>query len=824
MSFIHSEPQDPGPSKVPIPRIEKPRLTPNKTGRSGKRAERACLSCRSRKVRCDGTQPECGNCRSSLLRCTYTSGRRDRLKIATEHNEALISLLRDVQESAGTEEKKRIKQLLSGVTDDVADAAASLTKCPDKVKSSETEGGNAFVSAEVVSMAITSLMDEDLNRNANANTTSKTFESRWSRGMNIEAEQTGSPWNKDDENFGPPEDSSGAATQRTRARSIRRDKFVGPDREATSSSFYLDEEITNLEFYVDQDELPPFNVAEKLLNCYLSQVQNSFPILVKKSFVQNFYRYYASVGRNRPETLAPKWKATLNLMFAISSAYSHLTDAEWCGERDHVIYHQRACDLTLKDPWWSANPDFSQLQVTGLLALYYLTIGHVNRAWTLAGVSLRFGYALGLHTRNEDRFTSLIKKEVLARMWWGLYSLESTVSVITGRPSVGQESHCSVPLSLPIAADEINDAIIVSRFGIHSGNLHFDERRPTQHEPTNCGSYLKHAVKAGMIISRIFAGIYSPSQQPWLVVQESIHRLSTELEQWLTSLPYGLAFTRPPEDDSHVKERMALQLYYYSARMLLSRPCLCRLDRRVGNQTRSSNEFSTRTAEVCVATAKAVAGLLPEYSDRDLIKIYKCGPWWSMVHYITQALAVLLLEVSFHEAYLPRDSHDIIPALKKLLRWLRAMRNNNAMAIRAYDVSFRLLQRVATHVDLDISDLLREHTDIETPTSPALSRPRQAGAAARSQPNPQTHDPQHSWQFANTQPFDSLNFQDPMDPSTNYNIEGLEFQEPSPSTIPRTFQDDFAAVAAPFNSMVPNVFVTPYDELFSLSNVGGADS
>jgi hypothetical protein len=186
-----------------------------------------------------------------------------------------------------------------------------------------------------------------------------------------------------------------------------------------------------------------------------------------------------------------------------------------------------------------------------------------------------------------------------------------------------------VPLPLPLAAEEVDEAIIISRFGMHPGNFHSDERRPTQHEPTNCGSYLKHAVKVGLIMSKALAQIYSPStaQKSWRAVQETINDLMAQLEQWSTSLPYGLAFTHAPEDGIHVKERMTLQMYYHSAKILLSRPCLCRLDRRIGDQTRTSDEFNKRTAEVCVATAKAVASLLPDDPDRNRIKIYKIGPW-----------------------------------------------------------------------------------------------------------------------------------------------------------------------------------------------------
>lgn len=70
-------------------------------------------------------------------------------------------------------------------------------------------------------------------------------------------------------------------------------------------------------------------------------------------------------------------------------------------------------------------------------------------------MSLRFGYALGLHLRNEVRGASAVKKETLGRIWWGIFSLEGNLSVITGRPSVGLEFHCSVPPPLPLSTQDI---------------------------------------------------------------------------------------------------------------------------------------------------------------------------------------------------------------------------------------------------------------------------------------------------------------------------------------------------------------------------------
>lgn len=71
-----------------------------------------------------------------------------------------------------------------------------------------------------------------------------------------------------------------------------------------------------------------------------------------------------------------------------------------------------------------------------------------------------------------------------------------------------------------------------------------------------------------------------------------------------------------------------------------------------------------------------------------------------MVHVIMQALVVLLLEVVLESTYFPDDRQEVIPPLKKLLRWLRIMRVNNRMAVRAYSISLGLLKKLASKINV----------------------------------------------------------------------------------------------------------------------------
>lgn len=73
----------PGPSgKLPIPRLDRPRDPPKKPAAPRQaRVPRACLSCRARKIKCNGAQPKCQNCTdNAAAACVYAASRKDRLK------------------------------------------------------------------------------------------------------------------------------------------------------------------------------------------------------------------------------------------------------------------------------------------------------------------------------------------------------------------------------------------------------------------------------------------------------------------------------------------------------------------------------------------------------------------------------------------------------------------------------------------------------------------------------------------------------------------------------------------------------------------------
>ena len=198
------------------------------------------------------------------------------------------------------------------------------------------------------------LLDEDLLKDDRARATGfigKNSELQWLRSIMLQLE-------RDDE-------STPMSGQRTSSYGVENIEQV------SAFNFYLNAEGVDLDFVIDPYELPIPETAERLLNCYMETVHDSFPILPKEQFEDEFQKYFIAVRAGNAPRLSPKWQAILNLVFAIAAKNSHLVKARWrADERDHVIYQARARVFGLNEYALTNHPDVPQIQVAGKFYSY----------------------------------------------------------------------------------------------------------------------------------------------------------------------------------------------------------------------------------------------------------------------------------------------------------------------------------------------------------------------------------------------------------------------------------------------------------------------
>ncbi|KAJ4353103.1 hypothetical protein N0V95_003637 [Ascochyta clinopodiicola] len=277
-------------------------------------------------------------------------------------------LLKDLRACANADDDARIVDLLDAVDEEMSEFRQTRAPSIADVDANGSQEGyelGVWDHQDELDMESLDLLDEDLHIDDRTRATGfvgRNSEVQWLRAVAMaHSERSG-------------EEASGAFW-----RTVSHAPGIG-NEQVSSYSFWTDSQSVESDFLVNPYEMPPIEVAERLLACYMSKVHDSFPILPRKTFEDQFRKYFTALQNGNAPHLSPKWQAILNIVFAIGAKYSHLSKASWRAEHcDHIVYQARARAFGLNDRTLTNHSDVPQIQSLGLLAFYWLSVGQVSR-------------------------------------------------------------------------------------------------------------------------------------------------------------------------------------------------------------------------------------------------------------------------------------------------------------------------------------------------------------------------------------------------------------------------------------------------------------
>ncbi|KAL8663952.1 MAG: hypothetical protein Q9168_008006 [Polycauliona sp. 1 TL-2023] len=732
------------------------------------RVTHACEPCRQRKTKCSGERPVCKHCEDFNISCLYEDGKRDRTRKEYNSMAARVSeyeaLLQDISDRVGEGDQSIIQRALNNDNqdtynnrDDSSNASSSRARyMVDGVgKESMADGvgkepmvdgvgrkpmvdglgENDFGTERQVpgrkgSTESVDCVNEDLNRTAESRATGfmgKNTEINWLGQLRERTDHS-------DETQGESEAAeiyfgSGLDGMSEKGRA---------DHTISESTYHCDDVSLDVADRVQAHQLPPKAIADLLLSCYLESVHPAFPIVGKTTFMKQYQAYYS----NPALQTGPLWLAILNLLFAIAARYSRLARAEWITRaEDEHVYFSRARLLGLgADTLW-VHGELQRIQVAGLTSFYLMGASQINRAFVMNGIAVRQALTLGLHLRNDDRKLADSSKEIRYRVWWAIAVTERTLSVMTGRPTSFVGSDCSAPLPVPLdeasfmlahetyKTSAVNKLRRTSTGESQSTDVSFStsssmssrHKSPsdisTVKSPSsvpdadnvapNIGLFFLYIAKLSNLNDDVLKQIYRPPilDSSWASVQARRAKCHERLERWRMALPPIFDFTRSQQDYVYARARMCLAFSYYSTVIITNRPFLCKMERRIPNESARGRGIDQTNAVTCVYAARSVIDILPDRPN--VVGMYQETPWWNMVHHLMQAITVLMLELSLSALHCPESGKELLHAAEKGVRWLQAMAPDDMAASRAWKLSSELLGKVATRVGGKMDDRLR---------------------------------------------------------------------------------------------------------------------
>lgn len=338
-----------------------------------------------------------------------------------------------------------------------------------------------------------------------------------------------------------------------------------------------------------------------------------------------------------------------------------------------------------------------------------------DRAWNIAGLGVRCAQALGLHLTNTTPNMTDTQRNLRLGIWFSVLSLERTIAVITGRPSMVRDTDCSVglPEDGSVNPDKhLHDSTSTSSVDpwrpierIGSGHPFGQTWNPipTSDIAIDPNFFIQHAQLSSMADS-VLSRLYSPHIRhiKWSALQSTIRDLDLQLCDWNAQLPITFhtdpSRQRPEQDPV----RIAIGMLFHSTRIIINRPCLCRLEDRITKQSATSDSINAEAAGRCVSSAQGILALIPNQPDPALL--YHGPLWWMGFHHVKRAATVLIHEITFASEHTPTAGEGILMDAKKAINWLHAMGTSSSPAYGSWVTLSQLLLRAAQKYGGDVSD------------------------------------------------------------------------------------------------------------------------
>lgn len=341
--------------------------------------------------------------------------------------------------------------------------------------------------------------------------------------------------------------------------------------------------------------------------------------------------------------------------------------------------------------------------------MYRAKFQHESRAWSAVALAIRYAQARAVHLVDPVPDATEPQRECQARVWQCICSLEQNLCVWTGRPPAIQSRFTTGHLS-KAAEPAVNPQALPQAAASQHPMLRTTFPEGTKGFVSTGSSTFTACLYLDMIVADVLEELYSPGMvnQAWAKIQQATSVLNAKLDRWHLSLPVNLRLSAGQSDCSSQaqRERSYLAFRFYSTRILINWPCLCKARNisPVTVQSESSRIFNAEAVEQCREAARDLLRLLPD--DGTVSAVYDSTPWWCVLHFVVQAGVIFGLEILPEAAHMrPSDAEQLIAESVKAIQWLKALSETGVPARRAWFAYSRLMQLALANAGKDPSML-----------------------------------------------------------------------------------------------------------------------
>ncbi|KAH6971267.1 fungal-specific transcription factor domain-containing protein [Ilyonectria sp. MPI-CAGE-AT-0026] len=569
----------------------------------------ACNTCRSRKIKCNGTYPSCFLCLESGLTCEYRTTEVEResvseLKRRLEAMEGMIQSMQSVQtmpwEGAGWSQPSNLALWsLSDV------AMEDLDLSPMVPQEDFVHGDDLYYGPSTTSTFLRKVLQSVDSRSlvlANGPSLKSCMES-------IDLDHL------------PPATLFSCRNQMS----------------STTS-------VSNEDFYI----LPSLPTTQLLVENFFRGYGPINPFLNHAAFLQT---HVDSIYQSRQQPNTPRL-ALLNMVLAMSLTTE--IDLTYAVERRILLarkFYQRARGLCTRNVLQPSNLDLVHTYI--LMSQYLQSTDDCAQSWLTHGLAVQAAIQIGLHVHAADEKNHTVDEECRRRTWHTCVIMDRTLGQQFGRP-------CFIPrqmdVALPIDMDYESSLSPMS----YVGDL-----------GAASPSFFIQAIKLYHVLWEILESVYRqncPSNDSFHIfdLMGRVAECEKGLDNWAADLPPPFTINGEQEArkgvhrgglDSKYLVTM-LQIRYHGTRHLLHRPILerfltCLLSSPASADSSRQLDHLLRSCQhslhICAASSATILELANVLAEGAVPAM-----WWATTYYVVNAavtcFALICLQAIDHDS------------------------------------------------------------------------------------------------------------------------------------------------------------------------------
>lgn len=375
-----------------------------------------------------------------------------------------------------------------------------------------------------------------------------------------------------------------------------------------------------------------------------------------------------------------------------------------------------------------------------------------HRSWYLAGLAIRCAQSLGMHLENVTPSMSIAEKQFQARIWFALVALERCLCMITGRPTMVREGACTVslppvePIDATLSKKSAGRSAASQLQGMAaegSSGAQFDTtRRPSQTLSPIENAFFRRYLELTDLTNDVLSHLYAPEirEEVSAEVHSLIEGFDKRLIMWHNKLEDSFKMS-PGElggDVTLASYNAALTLFFHTIRIIINRPCVCKID---GRQV---PEASRSAILRCMLAARKIITLLRTAPLSVLL--HQSPMWWMLFHHHKRALTIIVLELAFRAEHMPSQTEELLADAKSGVEWAGKMAGTSNAAQFTCVTIGRYLQLAARRVGADVGLL-----GADLKFSSSLSLADSKGSLPPADPQEELPQPSQSYQARGTQ-------------------------------------------------------------------------